>query len=134
MAGNYVFSTLPVDMIYTGYKQREGDLPILVHQVLIKGGAGVANDRIITPNGIRTEITDEDKEVMLQDETCKIHVKNGYIKFETKAHDADKVSADMARRDKSSPLVPEDYDMESDDAVKPVLDAQTLRELKKKNK
>ena len=137
MAGNYVFSTLPVDMIYTGYVTREGSEPLLARSVFIKGGAGIANDRFITEVGVRTEVSDEELQVMLADHTCKLHMANGYITLQKKSHDVEKVAADMKRGDKSSPLEPTDFDLENDEitAIKPVLDEKIAREIKKnKNK
>lgn len=60
MAKNYVYSTLANDQSYTNWIPGGGNMPVESHSVFIKGGTGVANDRLITPLGVMTEVTDHD--------------------------------------------------------------------------
>jgi hypothetical protein len=107
---HYVFSTLTCDQLYTQYLESDNpnSLPRSAGQVLIKGGAGVANDRIVTPQGVVTEIDASQMAILMNVDAFRDHVKAGYITVEDKPADAEKVAADMQRRDGSSPLVPQD--------------------------
>jgi hypothetical protein len=105
----YIFSTLTCDQVYSNARHNDAGGIIEDSQVFIKGGAGLANDRLITPLGVLTEVSDEDYEQLLQNEVFKIHVKNGFIKAQDKKADAEKVAADMARKDGSAPLVEQDF-------------------------
>lgn len=109
MAKAYVFSTLTCDQHYTNWVSGGADVPVVDKTIHIKGGAGVANDRIITPRGVVTEIDEEDIAILEQNEVFKIHQKNGFVMIERKAADPEKVAADMASRDGSAPLTPNDY-------------------------
>ena len=76
----FIFCTLASDVAYTNHAQGGGDMPIELPPVVIKGGAGVANDRIVTPRGVATEVTEEQVEYLRQNEIFKLHEKNGFIK------------------------------------------------------
>lgn len=104
----YVYSTLSADVAYTNHEVGGGDMPVALPPVLIKGGAGIANDRLITPRGVVTEVTEEQVEYLRQNMTFRMHEKNGFITVEQRNIDPDKVAADMTGRDKSAPVVPED--------------------------
>jgi hypothetical protein len=108
----YVFSTLANDQLYTNWLQGGGDMPIKGHSVLIKGGTGVANDRLITPLGISTEITQYDLEELQKNPSFKDHEKNGFITVKDKKAEAEKVAADMNLKDESAPLTDADYTSE----------------------
>ena len=110
MAGKkyYVFSTLSSDMNYTNYVEGGADIPIALPFVHVKGGAGVANDRLITPRGVMTEIDEEQLDYLRANKVFQLHEENGHMKVEDAAHDADKVVADMEGRDTSAPIVPQD--------------------------
>ena len=109
MAKIYVFSTLANDQLYTNWTAGGGDVPIKGHAVLIKGGTGVANDRLITPLGVSTEITDYDLEELEKNPSFKDHEKNGFIVVKAKKAEAEKVAADMNLKDESAPLTESDY-------------------------
>jgi len=103
----YVYSTLAADVAYTNHQQGGGDLPIELPPVLVKGGAGVANDRFITPRGVVTEITEEQGEYLRQNVLFQLHEKNGYVEISGSYVDPEKAAADMTGRDVSAPIVPE---------------------------
>ena len=106
----YVFSKMACDVSYNDYIPGGADLPIKTSSVLIKGGAGVANDRIITPLGICTEVTEEQVSQLNANGIFKLHRDNGFVTIESKNQDVEKVVADMTvESDPSSPLTPEDY-------------------------
>lgn len=104
----YVYSTLSSDMNYTNHAQGGADIPQALPPVYVKGGAGVANDRLITPRGVATEITEEQAEYLRANPLFQLHEKNGYVQISADAVDADKAAADMTGRDQSAPIVPQD--------------------------
>jgi len=112
MAKNYVFSTLANDQLYTNWIQGGADIPIKGHSVLIKGGTGVANDRLITPLGVSTEITDYDLEELQKNVSFKAHEKDGFIVVKAKKAETEKVAADMNLKDESAPMTEADYKTE----------------------
>lgn len=105
----YVFSTLTCDQRYVEYTKGPNDQPIEGASVLINGGTGVANKRLITPLGVCTEINEAQLEKLEQNEVFKLHCENGFITVRTKKADAEKVASDMKLNDLSSPLTPSDY-------------------------
>lgn len=104
----FVFSTLASDVAYTNHTPGGGDMPIAQDPVVIKGGAGVANDRLVTPRGVMTRVTAEQVEYLRQNEVFKMHEANGFITISEGAAEADVVAADMTGRDESAPVVPQD--------------------------
>ena len=116
MAKTYVFSTLANDQLYTNWLSGGNDLPQKGHSVLIKGGTGVANDRLITPLGVSTEISEYDLEELQKNPSFKDHEKNGFVVVKAKKAEAEKVAADMNLKDESAPLTDADY--ASDDTPK----------------
>lgn len=105
----HIFSTLTCDQEYTNTAHNQNGVTNEAPSVFIKGGAGLANDRLITPLGIHTEVSDSDYEILQKNPVFKLHVDNGFIQVQDKKADAEKVAASMQRRDKSAPLVPQDF-------------------------
>lgn len=115
----YVFSTLANDQLYRNYANNaQQGVSIVESEVLIRGGAGVANDRLITPLGVATEISDAQLALLEANAVFQLHKKNGHIVIRDKRADADKVATDMNARDPSKPLTPADYLSKEVDAVK----------------
>lgn len=107
---NYVYSTLATDVRYTKWLPATANDELRIdRQVLIKGGANVADKRIITPRGVVTEVTNDDVDLLMQNEIFQIHFDAGHVTIERSKQDAEIVAADMTTREPSSPLVPEDY-------------------------
>jgi hypothetical protein len=104
----YVFSTLASAVAYTNHAQGGGDLPIDLPPVVIKGGAGIANERIVTPRGVATEVTEEQVEYLRANQVFQLHEKNGFVMVSGTYGDPDTVAADMTGRDISAPVVPQD--------------------------
>jgi hypothetical protein len=109
---NYVFSTLANDQKYQNWVKGDG-VNIPGEFVNIKGGAGMAVDggaaRIATPLGIGTEVSDEQLAILQANVVFQLHQKNGFIIVRSKHADAEKVAADMNRKDPGAPIVPGDY-------------------------
>lgn len=117
----YVYSTLTCDNIYATYDNSGSnkDTPVLVSQILIKGGAGIATKHLVTPLGIVTNVSDDDLEILKTNDDFKSHMENEFIKIDKKKVDVEVAAADMASRDKSAPVVPEDIDENDPNAAKP---------------
>lgn len=113
----FVFSTLASDVAYTNHAQGGADLPIDLPPVLVKGGAGVMNDRIVTPRGIVTEVTEEEVEYLRANQVFQLHEKNGFVMVSDSYGDPDSVAADMTGRDNSAPVVPQDLKDEDQPAA-----------------
>lgn len=107
----FVYSTLASNMEYTPWEVSQTDknaLPIKKKGVFIKGGTGVATKELMTPRGIRTEVTDEEMEILKNDYVFReIHLKHGFVTIENVKAKAEKVAANMNMDDKSAPLTPE---------------------------
>ncbi len=107
----YVYSTLTSDTKYRVWIESSNDLPTFEHFILIKGGTGLANKDLITPYGVVTEVSDQDLALLEADETFQRHVEGGFIHVDRIKSDPEKIAADMAARDGSSPLVPQDFEL-----------------------
>lgn len=105
----YVYSTLATPVIYTITEiQNEGrSLPKEVARIHIKGGAGVATKALTTPNGIVTEVSEEELKQLLNNPVFKLHMEKGYITYDDIKANPNKVSKSMSQDDPSAPLTPE---------------------------
>ena len=110
----HIFSTLSCDQNYGAYsatpKKGAAAAPAVVPKsVTIQGGHGVANDNIITADGVRTQVDDDAFAIL---EACPMfarHVKAGFIKVYKDKADAAEVAKDMTPKDNSAPLVAADF-------------------------
>lgn len=107
----YVYSTLSSDVDYTVYDKGGGDVPVKAGSVLVKGGTGVADKRIITPTGaVPTAITAEEYELLKDNSVFQQHEKNGFVVVKDKLQDGEKVATGgMESRDASAPLTETDF-------------------------
>lgn len=115
----YVFSTITNDITYCDYIKGGADLPVLKSKILIKGGTGVATKHLVTALGISTKVTDEELAILKENDGFVRHMEKGFITFRDSNENPEKVASDMVTRDKSSPIVPQDYDPDSEGA-KPI--------------
>lgn len=108
----FVYSTLANDNKYTGYTKGGADLPRTTYEILIKGGTGVAGKwtRLETPQGVVTEVTEEEAAALADNVVFKRHQQNGFIFVSDKKADPENVAADMTGRDNSAPLVEADFE------------------------
>lgn len=105
----YVYSTLTCDNDYAEWV-KNGDQQSIQRVVRINGGHGLMTKHMLTPLGIVTEVSDEDLEFLERNDAFKLHVANGFITVDKKKVDPEKAAANMKRRDKSSQIVPSDYE------------------------
>ena len=97
-------------------------MPVKQGKITIHGGAGIANKNLITPNGVVTEVTDEEMEFLNSHDTFNQWKKNGFVKVEKKKVDVEKVVANMNdKSDPSAPLAPADFEKVDDKTAKPKL-------------
>ena len=117
----HVFSTLSADTTYTAWETQPGVSTIL-RQVLVRGGAGVAQPgmgaKIYTPQGVRTEVSEEDADFLSKHELFKFHQDRGHVKIENIARDADKVAEKMDSDAGGTPKTPADVAKEAAAAAK----------------
>lgn len=107
----FVYSTLANDNRYTGYTKGGADLPRVEYSILVKGGAGVAGkwNRLETPVGAVTEVTDEEAEALASNVIFNRHQQNGFVVLSDRKVAVEEVAADMTGRDESAPLVEADF-------------------------
>lgn len=120
----YVYSTLASDVAYTNHVPGGGDLPIPLPPVLIKGGAGVANDRFVTPRGVATEVTEAQVEYLRANQVFKLHEWNGFVVIEAQKVDPDQMAAVMTGRDNSAPMVAQDLPADSQPTGEGVVESE----------
>lgn len=113
----HVFSTLANDQRYVNYQSNPEGVPLPTSDILIRGGAGVANERLITPLGVHTEITEEALAELEKNQVFAKHKANGFISVQQRRADPEKVATDMNVKDKSRPFTPADYLDKQVDAV-----------------
>lgn len=109
MAKHYVYSTLTNDTKYVRYApaRANGAPNVELDSVLIAGGANRADKHLITPRGVMTQVTDEQLEMLQNNEAFKRHVEQGYMLVRTDRVDPEvAVAADMEQRDGAAPLTP----------------------------
>jgi rRNA maturation endonuclease Nob1 len=85
-------------------------------EILIRGGHGVAhrqvNGGLVTPQGVVTEVSDEELAFLKKDETFATHLKHGFVKVLTPVAAKaapEKVAKDMTAADASAPLTDKDF-------------------------
>jgi hypothetical protein len=120
----FVYSTLTNSLTIADYIKRDGGVPTKKRQVLINGGANLASKHLITPQGVVTELSNDDYDFVKENKMFQRMVERGFIKVDAKKMDVEKVVADMESRDESAPLVPQDF--EDTDGAKPTGTSATL--------
>jgi len=125
----YIYSTLATDMNYTEYQEpiNGQKVSIVKHAVLVHGRSGVADKNLITPRGVVTKVSDEDFAMLSKNTVFKLHQDNGYIAFEKKQADVDKVIVNMKLRDVSAPITPEFYEKVPEQIAKPDAKSKSRR-------
>lgn len=113
----YIYSTLSNDNTYCHYEplpdgqtQPQG-IRNIAWSFTVNGKANVMNKRtMVTPLGAVTSISSEDLDVLKRCSGFQRQVKAGFIRFDQKKEDPDKVAKrDMTARDNSSQLVDSDF-------------------------
>ena len=113
----FVACTLSNDQLYTSWDKplsaggKVARPAVALQRVLINAKANVAN-KITTPEGVITSVTDEQVKMLQVCEEFKKHEARGHVKIIARAANPEKVAKDMTARDESAPLNPEKGDFE----------------------
>lgn len=106
-----VFSTASADTRYAQWVTQAG-VGTIERSVLVRGGAGVsmrgAGQKVYTPEGIRTEVSDEDAAFLASHRQFIEHQKRGHVRIENIARDPDTVAQKMEPDKGSAPKTPAD--------------------------
>jgi len=101
-----ITSTMTNSVEYPLYKTTPGGESVAVKSVIIAGGANVASKHFQTFEGVVTEVTDEEVDMLLSNDTFKTHLENGFVKI----HKTKKMQVkDLEPEDKAAPLTPKSY-------------------------
>lgn len=108
----YILSKLSNSQIYTKWAQGQNGINHIAAKVEIKGGADVINKKTLeTPNGVVTEVTDNDLDILKQNPDFIRHVEGGYISIIDNKITEDK-AAEKAKdmpKDNSAQKTPKDF-------------------------
>lgn len=117
----YIYSTLSADTKYTLYeKNAQGDLVIPIRGVVIKGGANVASKSFVTPQGVVTEVTDEELTFLQENSIFQAHLDGGFLRIDNKKIEIEKAVKSLEKGDKSKPLTHGDYPEDARTKVGPI--------------
>lgn len=114
----WIYSTLTNGVTIAEYSTvtpgAGNDIPRVIKKVSLNGGAGVASKRLITELGVSTLVTQAELDFLEANAMFQHFVKDGFIKVVkakgNRAPEVESIVGDMEQRDKSSPLVPNDFD------------------------
>lgn len=106
----FVISTLSADNRYTNWTTN-GGVNMEGRSVLVRGGAGIAarggGKNVVTPRGVRTEVSDAEAEFLAAHPHFKEHAKNGFVRIVNSAQEPDKAAKSM-EKDASGPKTDKD--------------------------
>lgn len=111
----YIASTLSAPTTYTVYGDNKHGPKAVLKQVHIKGGANVANQKnvmtmgLLTPQGLVTQVSDEELNLLKNHKLFQLHLKNGHVKIMDTNQKPEKAVKDMKDKDSSAPFTPADY-------------------------
>lgn len=108
-----IYSTLSAPTKYAVYKPGSKDISVVDEEksTLIDSRANVANDKLITVAGHKTEVTQAQLELLLKNKVFQKHQKNGYITIRNDDVAVEKViEKEMEAREPSAPITPEFYE------------------------
>ena len=102
----YITSTMGCGVNYAIYGKSAGGLPIVIKEITVNGGTGVINKVFATPNGVVTQVSDEDLELLEAHPLFKMHKEAGFVKVcKTEKVDV----SNLEEKDKSAQLVEKDF-------------------------
>lgn len=104
----YVLSKLANNQIYTKFAKGQNGLNLIVKQVAIKGGADVTNKNLVTPQGIVTEVSSDDLEVLKENKDFQRHLDKGLVNYFAAKPNIEK-KAELMQKDNSRQLTKDDY-------------------------
>lgn len=105
----YILSKLANTQVYTQYVKGTSDnLNIVSAQVEVKGGADVTNSNLITPEGVLTQVSAAQLDILKANKDFQRHLENGVVKYFNTQPNIEKNTKSMSK-DKSKQLTKEDY-------------------------
>lgn len=108
----YVISSLSRDNVFAVYEKKSGNVLVVKKSILIKGGANVTNKKtLLMPNGVATEVSIEDLEILKENTGFKKFLERGFMKImesgsKFKAQDE---AEKMTEKDSSAQITEDDY-------------------------
>lgn len=111
----YIISSMTGDNRYAFYEKTSGNVLRVKKEILIKGGANVSDKKtLLTPNGVATEVSDSDLELLKSNLAFKAHLERGFIKIiETSdKYKAQETAEKMDQKDASAQRTAADYEKE----------------------
>ena len=82
---SYITSTMSASVTYCVYAKTVGGLTKVVKEITINGGANVIDKHFVTKEGVCTEVSEEDLELLQQNRTFQQHLKNGFLKIQKRS-------------------------------------------------
>ena len=122
----YITSTMSASVTYAVYKKTAGGLSVVDKEITINGGANVMNKKLLaTPNGVVTEVSDAELELLENHPLFKLHKANGFITISKARVSTDEnlhveTAKNMEKKDASSQRVDSDYTKKGKKAPKVV--------------
>jgi hypothetical protein len=105
----YILSKLANTQIYTQYVKGTSDnLNIVSAEVEVKGGADVTNSNLITPEGVLTQVSAAQLDILKANKDFQRHLENGIVKYFNTQPNIEKTTKSMSK-DKSKQLTKDDY-------------------------
>lgn len=126
----HVFCTAANSTEFVLYAKQEHqrDINVAIDSVVIHGGSGVANKKLVTPLGVHTSVPESKMEWLKEDPQFKAMVNAGYISVSDRHVNPEVAAADMVTHDQHTdacPIVPQDFSEKSNreglTAIKPIL-------------
>ena len=117
----YIISKLANAQCYTQWVKGVNNINQLVSKVEIKGGADVINKKTLeTPQGVVTEVTEQQLEILKQNCDFQKHFKNGFLTIIENKPSEEKVAekAEKLKKDASKQKTKKDYQNKKD--IKPI--------------
>lgn len=106
----FITSKMAAPVTYAFYTKGANRINVVTDEITVNGGAGVINKRSLeTPQGVVTELTDEQIDKLKSHPVFKMHLTNGAVAILGTEKEAKKAEEDL-KKDKSSQLTPEDYE------------------------
>lgn len=124
----FIYSTItnPTSYVQYGGLDRNSGHAVVHKRVNIAGGHGVATPNrgaaqgnIYTPQGVVTEVSDEDFDFLMSNTEFQRHMKAGFITVDDRKVDTEKKVKEMASKDGSAPMTESDFEKSdnSDDSA-----------------
>ena len=104
----YVLSRKPNSQAYSDTIKGTDDPSQLAYSILIKGGADVTNKALEIPNGVITQVTKEELELLKGNREFQNHLERNFVNYFDNSPNLDK-EADKLSKDKSAQITESDY-------------------------